>query len=233
MAATTPRMTAPRCRRATSTAATRMPAVAISGGPAVRSPSPIPVAGLLTTTPASRRPTSVMNRPMPTPIASLSDIGTASMIAVRRPVSTRITAITASMTTTARPTCHGRSRPRMMSKATMALTPRPGASANGRLVASAIAAVVTAAASAVHTITHPAARRRRQDRRVDEDDVVIVSTLRRRRAPRCAGWSRAHGRRKRRARKLDGSRVRGGGAHGGANVPAVPADPVLVESDHR
>ena len=41
----------------------------------------------------------------------------------------------------------------MMSNATMALMPRPGASANGRLVASAIAAVVIAAASAVHTMT--------------------------------------------------------------------------------
>ena len=41
----------------------------------------------------------------------------------------------------------------MMSKATIALMPRPGASANGRLVASAIAAVAIAAASAVATAT--------------------------------------------------------------------------------
>ena len=41
----------------------------------------------------------------------------------------------------------------MMSNATIALMPRPGARANGRFVASAIAAVVTAAASAVQTIT--------------------------------------------------------------------------------
>ena len=94
-----------------------------------------------------------MNRPMPTPIASLSDSGTASMIAVRRPASTSTTATRPSITTIAMPTCHGRPRPRTMSNATIALIPSPGASANGRLVASAIAAVVIAAASAVQTIT--------------------------------------------------------------------------------
>ena len=64
-----------------------------------------------------------------------------------------MTATTPSITTTAMPTCHGRPRPRMMSNATTALMPRPGASANGRFVARAIAAVVMAAASAVQTIT--------------------------------------------------------------------------------
>ena len=113
----------------------------------------MPVAGLLTTTPPSRRPTSVMNRPMPTPIESFSAIGTACMIAVRNPATTRITATTPSITTHAMPTCHGRPRPRTMSNATTALIPSPGASANGRLVASPIASVVIAAASAVQTAT--------------------------------------------------------------------------------
>jgi hypothetical protein len=113
----------------------------------------MPVAGLLTTTPPSRRPTSVMKSPMPTPIDSFKESGTASMMAVRRPARTSTTAISPSMTTTAIPTCQGSPRPSTMSNATTALIPSPGASANGRLVASAIAAVHTAAAIAVATAT--------------------------------------------------------------------------------
>ncbi len=94
-----------------------------------------------------------MKSPMPTPIESFSDSGTASMIAVRRPASTSTIAITPSITTIAIPTCHGRPRPSTMSNATTALIPSPGASANGRLVESAIAAVATAAATAVATAT--------------------------------------------------------------------------------
>ena len=151
--AKTPRMIAPGTRRTVSTIATAMPPSAMSGGPAVRSAMPIPVAGSLTTIPPSRSPISVMKRPMPTPIASLSDSGTACMIASRSPARTSTTASTPSITTTAMPTCQGRPRPRMMSNATIALMPRPGASANGRLVASAIAAVAIAADSAVATAT--------------------------------------------------------------------------------
>ena len=148
-------ITAPRTSRATSTAATAMPPSVISAGPLVRSPRPMPVAGLLTTMPPSRSPTSVMNRPMPTPIDSFSDIGTARMIAPRSPAITSTSAIRPSMTMIAIATGHSIPRPRMMSNATTALMPRPGASANGRLVNRPIASVATAAAIAVATATAP------------------------------------------------------------------------------
>ena len=97
---------------------TSRPASATSGGPVVRSPSPIPVAGLLTVMPASRNPTSAMNRPMPTPIESFTSCGIARMIASRRPARTSSTAIKPSITTHAIATCHGTSWPMMMVNAT-------------------------------------------------------------------------------------------------------------------
>ena len=121
----------PRTLRALSAAAVKIPASAMSGGPAVRSPSAIPVAGLLTTIPPSRSPTSAMNRPIPTPMASFSDVGTARTTASRRPASTSTSASRPSMTTHAMPTGQPSLRPRMRSKATTALRPRPDASANG------------------------------------------------------------------------------------------------------
>ena len=99
---------APLKPRAVRTIITSRPASAISGGPAVRTPRPIPVASLLIVIPASRNPTSAMNRPMPTPIESLISCGTARMIASRRPASTRISATTPSITTHAIATGQGR-----------------------------------------------------------------------------------------------------------------------------
>ena len=146
-------ITAPLTPRVISTAPTPIPASAISAGPLVSSPSPMPVAGLLTTIPPSRSPTSVMNRPMPTPIESFSASGTARMIAPRRPPSTRISAIRPSMTMIDIATGHGIPRPSTMSNATTALIPSPGASANGRFVNRPIASVATHAAIAVATAT--------------------------------------------------------------------------------
>ncbi len=94
-----------------------------------------------------------MTSPMPTPMASLSEVGTARTTVSRRPASTSTTAITPSMTTQAIPTGHSTRWPRMRSKATIALMPSPDASANGRFEVSAITAVATAAASAVATAT--------------------------------------------------------------------------------
>src|SRR5919199_2086013 len=74
---TIPMSRAPRIPRTTIAAATRMPASAMSGGPALRAPSAMPVAGSLMTMPPWRSPTSVMKRPMPTPIDSFSEAGTA------------------------------------------------------------------------------------------------------------------------------------------------------------
>ena len=113
----------------------------------------MPVAGLLTTIPPSRSPTSVMNRPMPTPIESFSDSGTARMIAPRSPAITSTSAIRPSMTMIDIATGHSSPRPSTMSNATTALMPRPGASANGRFVNRPIASVATQAAIAVATAT--------------------------------------------------------------------------------
>ena len=127
----TPIRIEPRMFRALSTAAVRTPPSAIRGGPAVRSPSAMPVAGSLITMPPSRRPTRVMNRPMPTPIASFIDSGMARMIASRRPTSTSTSARRPSTTMHDMPTGHATLWPRMMSNATTAFRPSPVASANG------------------------------------------------------------------------------------------------------
>ena len=57
------------------------------------------------------------------------------------------------MMITAIAVCQGRWRPATRSNATIALIPRPGASANGRFVSRPIAAVAMAAAIAVQTAT--------------------------------------------------------------------------------
>ena len=144
---------APRTPRAVSTIITSSPARATSCGPPVRMPRPMPVASLLTVIPASRNPTSAMKRPMPTPIESLISCGTARMIASRRPASTSTSATRPSITTHAIATCQGSLRPRIRSKATTALSPRPDASANGRFVSRPMTSVKSAAASAVATAT--------------------------------------------------------------------------------
>ena len=144
---------APLKPRAVRTIITSSPASATSGGPPVRMPRPMPVASLLTVMPASRKPTSAMNRPMPTPIESLISCGTARMIASRSPATTSTSATRPSITTHAIATCHGRCRPRIRSKATTALSPSPVASANGRFVSRPISSVKIAAASAVATAT--------------------------------------------------------------------------------
>src|SRR3954468_5800020 len=144
---------AARTPRATSAAAAAMPARAMSGGPALRSPSAIPVAGSLTTMPPWRSPTSVMNRPIPTPMESFSESGTAWTTASRRPAMTSTSASTPSRTMHAMATGQGYPCASTMSKATTALIPSPGASANGTFANSPIATLVIAAASAVATAT--------------------------------------------------------------------------------
>ena len=86
----------------------------------------MPVAGLLTVMPASRNPTSAMNRPMPTPIESLISCGIARMIASRRPASTSTSAITPSITTHAIATGHGSLRPRIDANATIGVEAEAG-----------------------------------------------------------------------------------------------------------
>ena len=94
-----------------------------------------------------------MNSPIPTPIDSFSEAGTARTTVSRSPAITSTSASRPSRTTHAIPTGHGWRSASTMSKATTALMPSPGASANGRLATRPIAAVVSAAASAVATAT--------------------------------------------------------------------------------
>ncbi len=80
--------------------------------------------------PPLANPMNRMNRPMPTPIERFSEIGTAFMIASRRPITTRMVIARPSSTIT--PIAPAASRPFPVSEnATIALMPRPAARANG------------------------------------------------------------------------------------------------------
>ena len=83
------------------------------------------------TNPASTRPMTVMNRPMPTLIAVFSWVGTARKTACRKPVSTSSRMMMPSMTT--RPMASGHVIPGSLAtpNARNALSPSPVASASG------------------------------------------------------------------------------------------------------
>jgi len=72
-----------------------------------------------------------MKRPMPTLIERLSPIGTASITASRKRVSTSTVMTSPSRNTTVIACGHVSPRPATNSKATTALSPMPAASANG------------------------------------------------------------------------------------------------------
>ncbi len=96
-------------------------------------PSPTgsgPAAGLITS-PEVKKPMNAMKRPMPTLIARLSPIGTASMSASRKRVSTSTVMMAPSRNTTVIACGHVRPRPATRSNATTALRPMPAASAKG------------------------------------------------------------------------------------------------------
>ncbi len=99
------------------------------------------------TKPASTRPMSAMNRPMPTLIAVFSSAGTAWNTAVRKPVSTSTRMIRPSRTT--RPIASAQDMPDAMENATNALSPSPVASASGKLATTPIRMVSRPATSAV------------------------------------------------------------------------------------
>ena len=79
--------------------------------------------------PASTSPMNRMNAPIPAVIASLSSIGTASKISLRRPVAARITMMMPLMTT--RPIASGQVSEPTTVVARNELMPRPAANANG------------------------------------------------------------------------------------------------------
>ena len=99
------------------------------------------------TQPASTSPMSAMNRPIPTLIAVLSSDGTAWNTAERKPVSTSTRMIRPSSTTS--PIASAQVIPDAIENATKALSPRPVASASGKLATTPIRIVSRPATSAV------------------------------------------------------------------------------------
>ncbi len=85
--------------------------------------------GIRPTNPASTKPISAMNRPMPTEIATFSCVGTARNTAVRNPVRTRTRIRMPSMTTM--PIASAQVIWLAIPNATTALRPSPVASASG------------------------------------------------------------------------------------------------------
>ena len=104
---------------------------------------------VLTITPASMNPMNRMNRPMPTPIAYFSDVGTARMIASRRPTTTSSVTTMPSRTITPIAPCGVRPWVRTSPKATAPLMPRPAAIASGVFAMTPIAMVRRPAMRAV------------------------------------------------------------------------------------
>src|SRR2546428_604480 len=128
-----PISSAPRTRLARSTAVRMNPSRNTTMGKPFSTPRPTgngPAAGL-TTKPDVKNPIKAMKSPMPTPIARLSPIGTAVIIASRKRVSTSTVMATPSQNTTVIACGHVSPRPATSSKATTAFSPIPGASANG------------------------------------------------------------------------------------------------------
>ncbi len=97
--------------------------------------------------PASTSPMNRMNAPIPAVIASLSCIGTASKISLRRPVAARTTMMMPLMTT--RPIASGQVSEPTTVVARKELMPRPAANANGSRATRPNRTVMTPAASDV------------------------------------------------------------------------------------
>ena len=102
-----PSVTTPRTFFTTSTDVTARPIIASSGLPEVISPNDTSVESLLLMIPAFCRPMKAMKRPIPAPMAFLSEAGMAFTMASRRFVSVRITKMIPSMNTAVRANCHG------------------------------------------------------------------------------------------------------------------------------
>ncbi len=120
--------------RTTRTAVTARPKTNTSVGQPTSSPptpsstgtGPAPVRR---TKPASTKPMSAMNRPMPTPIAVLSCIGMALKMTRRRP--TRTSSRMTSPSSTTRPIASAQLICDAIENVTKALSPSPVATANG------------------------------------------------------------------------------------------------------
>ncbi len=130
---TIPSRSAPRTRRAISHAVRTKPTRNTRMGRPRMDPSATGSGpdGGFTTKPEVKKPMNAMNRPIPTPIARLSPIGTASITASRNRVSTSSVMATPSRNTTVIAWGHVSPRAATSSNATTALSPIPGARTSG------------------------------------------------------------------------------------------------------
>ena len=117
--------------------------------PKVTGTGPVPV---LRTKPASTKPISAMNRPIPTEIAIFNWVGTARKTAVLNPVKTKIRMINPSSTT--KPMASAQVILEAIPTATNVFKPNPVAMANGKLATTPIKMVITPAMSAVAAATN-------------------------------------------------------------------------------
>ena len=127
-----PMRMAPRTCRAIRTAISNRPTTNTSVGQPRRPPSAPSCSGVplpARTKPASTKPISAMNSPIPAAIAFFSGAGMARKTAVRKPVST--SAVMTSPSITTMPIAAGHDIREATWKATKALRPRPVARANG------------------------------------------------------------------------------------------------------
>ena len=129
---TTPMRMPPFTRRASSVTMSSRPRMESSAGTLPLSlPRPRRTAGLSTMMPEPWRPMKVMKSPMPAETPILSVLGIELTTSSRTLVQVSTMKITPSTKTAASATCHGMPMPRTTVKAKKALSPMPGASANG------------------------------------------------------------------------------------------------------
>ena len=122
---------APGTRRTNSTAVRMRPTIAISAALEANDPSVTNVAGLVMTRPAFLSPMKARNIPMPAVTEYLRWCGTARTIAWRTPSTERRMKMQPEIATAPSAVCHGIFCPRTTVKAKYALSPMPGACANG------------------------------------------------------------------------------------------------------
>ena len=146
---------APRTRRASSTAISRKPPSASSGGTVFSGPSASMVSWLATITLDFCSAMIARNRPMPATMDARSEAGIPATSHARMPLSDSTRNTSPEMNTAASACCHGSPAAPTTVKAKNAFRPMPGAMPTGKLAASAITVEPIAAARQVATNTAP------------------------------------------------------------------------------
>ena len=146
----------PRTWSMTSVQEITRPMTASRPVPWQTSPRATSVESLFTIRPAFCRPMKAMNRPIPAPMACLSESGIALRIQVRTFVSVRTTKMRPSIRTAVRANCQEWPIVRQTVNTKKAFRPMPGASAKGFFAQKAITSVAMMAARAVAVKTLPA-----------------------------------------------------------------------------